>query len=121
MGGSGDVTHKLKEYLPNALSFIFVINASSAGGMQEDKVKSYFCFISFSLLMYVCHFKKPICFNHFFDFSKQISLFYYFFLLHINVSFTLVLKWQKKNLIFKNMYKIKTRLHNPLKKKEYRK
>lgn len=38
IGGSGEVTHKLKEYLPNALSFIFVINASSAGGMQEDRL-----------------------------------------------------------------------------------
>lgn len=38
IGGSGEVTHKLKEYLPNALCFIFVINASSAGGMQEDRL-----------------------------------------------------------------------------------
>lgn len=38
IGGSGEVTHKLKEYLPNALSFIFVINASSAGGMQKDRL-----------------------------------------------------------------------------------
>lgn len=42
IGGSGEVTHKLKEYLPNALSFIFVINASSAGGMQKDRVKIIF-------------------------------------------------------------------------------
>nr|XP_022312831.1 uncharacterized protein LOC111117885 isoform X2 [Crassostrea virginica] len=37
IGGSGEFTPKLKEYLPNALSFVFVINAGSAGGMQKDK------------------------------------------------------------------------------------
>lgn len=54
IGGSGEVTHKLKEYLPNALSFIFVINASSAGGMQQDRV----CInpiINLSLVMCVIH------------------------------------------------------------------
>lgn len=40
IGGSGEVTHKLKEYLPNALAFIFVVNASSAGGMQHDRVRT---------------------------------------------------------------------------------
>lgn len=35
IGGSGNVTNKLIEYLPNALIFIFVINA---GGMQNDRV-----------------------------------------------------------------------------------
>lgn len=38
IGGSGNVTDKLMDYLPNALSFIFVINAGSAGGMQNDRV-----------------------------------------------------------------------------------
>lgn len=38
IGGSGLVTEKLMEYLPNALSFIFVINVGSAGGMQKDRV-----------------------------------------------------------------------------------
>lgn len=38
IGGSGNVTDKLIEYLPNALLFIFVINAGSAGGMQNDRV-----------------------------------------------------------------------------------
>lgn len=39
IGGSGKVTQKLIEYLPNALAFIFVIDVSSAGGMQKDRVK----------------------------------------------------------------------------------
>nr|XP_034319456.1 transmembrane GTPase Marf-like [Crassostrea gigas] len=38
IGGSGNVTDKLIEYLPNALLFIFVINAGSAGGMQNDRI-----------------------------------------------------------------------------------
>lgn len=38
IGGSGKVTQKLMEYLPNALSFIFVINVASAGGMQSDRL-----------------------------------------------------------------------------------
>lgn len=38
IGGSGNVTDKLIKYLPNALLFIFVINAGSAGGMQKDRV-----------------------------------------------------------------------------------
>lgn len=40
IGGSGNVSEKLMEYLPNALSFIFVINAGSAGGMQNDRVNT---------------------------------------------------------------------------------
>lgn len=38
IGGTGDITPKLMEYLPNAVSFIFVINIDSAGGMQSDRV-----------------------------------------------------------------------------------
>ncbi|XP_062577861.1 uncharacterized protein LOC134239723 isoform X2 [Saccostrea cucullata] len=38
IGGSGKVSQKLMEYLPNAVSFIFVINIASAGGMQRDRV-----------------------------------------------------------------------------------
>lgn len=38
IGGSGNVTDKLIEYLPNSLLFVFVINAGSAGGMQNDRV-----------------------------------------------------------------------------------
>ncbi|XP_062575962.1 uncharacterized protein in xynA 3'region-like [Saccostrea cucullata] len=38
IGGSETVSHKMKEYLPNAVSFIFVINVASAGGMQRDRL-----------------------------------------------------------------------------------
>lgn len=38
IGGSGHVTHKLIEYLPNAWAFIFVIDVSRAYGMQKDRV-----------------------------------------------------------------------------------
>lgn len=36
--GKGDVTHKLKEYLPNALFIIFMIDVSRAGGLEYDRV-----------------------------------------------------------------------------------
>ncbi|XP_062580373.1 uncharacterized protein LOC134242307 [Saccostrea cucullata] len=38
IGGSGKVSQKVMEYLPNAVSFIFVINVASAGGMQKDRL-----------------------------------------------------------------------------------
>lgn len=38
IGGSGEVTQKLIDYLPNAVAFVFVINVGSAGGMQNDRV-----------------------------------------------------------------------------------
>ena len=38
IGGSGKVTEKLINYIPNAVSFIFVVNVASAGGMQMDRV-----------------------------------------------------------------------------------
>lgn len=38
IGGSGDSTQRLIEYLPNALAFVFVINVASAGGMQHDRL-----------------------------------------------------------------------------------
>lgn len=38
IGGSGEVTKKLMDYLPNAVSFVFVINVGSAGGMQNDRL-----------------------------------------------------------------------------------
>nr|XP_022312442.1 uncharacterized protein LOC111117580 isoform X6 [Crassostrea virginica] len=37
IGGSGEVSDKVMEYLPNAVSFVFVINVGSAGGMQKDR------------------------------------------------------------------------------------
>ncbi|XP_052694686.1 uncharacterized protein LOC128172981 [Crassostrea angulata] len=38
IGGSGEVTQKLIDYLPNAVAFVFVINVGSAGGMQNDRL-----------------------------------------------------------------------------------
>uniref|UniRef100_K1QF18 Uncharacterized protein n=1 Tax=Magallana gigas TaxID=29159 RepID=K1QF18_MAGGI len=38
IGGSKEVTQRLMEYLPNAVSFIFVIDVSKAGGMQIEKL-----------------------------------------------------------------------------------
>ena len=39
IGGTGEVTDKLIEYLHNAVSFVFVVDVSSAGGMQKDRVR----------------------------------------------------------------------------------
>lgn len=33
-----DVADKMLSYLPNALSFVFVLNVSNAGGIQDDRV-----------------------------------------------------------------------------------
>lgn len=38
IGGSGTVSKKLLEYLPNAASFIFVIDVGSSGGLQNDRL-----------------------------------------------------------------------------------
>ncbi|XP_062580374.1 uncharacterized protein in xynA 3'region-like [Saccostrea cucullata] len=38
IGGSGKVSQKVMKYLSNAVSFIFVINVASAGGMQRDRL-----------------------------------------------------------------------------------
>lgn len=37
IGGSKEVAQRLMEYLPNAVSFIFLIDVSKAGGMQNEK------------------------------------------------------------------------------------
>lgn len=37
IGGSKELTQRLMEYLPNAVSFIFVIDVSKAGGMHKKK------------------------------------------------------------------------------------
>lgn len=42
IGGSEEATEKMMDYLPNALSFVFVINVSNAGGMQKDRVLTKF-------------------------------------------------------------------------------
>lgn len=47
IGIAGEVSQKLMDYLPNALSFVFVINVANAGGMQRDRVYN----IYFSLLL----------------------------------------------------------------------
>lgn len=46
IGGSGEFTGKLMDYIPNAVAFIFVINVANAGGMQNDRVrlKQFFTF-----------------------------------------------------------------------------
>lgn len=38
IGGSKELTQRLMEYLPNAVSFIFVIDVSKAGGMHKEKL-----------------------------------------------------------------------------------
>ncbi|XP_062586980.1 uncharacterized protein in xynA 3'region-like [Saccostrea cucullata] len=38
IGGSGEVSKKVMEYLPYAVSFIFVVDVGSAGGMQNDRL-----------------------------------------------------------------------------------
>lgn len=56
IGGSGRVTQKLMEYLPNAVSFVFVINVASAGGMQSDRVVhryQNYTFFPFFIINYI--------------------------------------------------------------------
>ncbi|XP_061165684.1 dynamin-like protein 2 [Saccostrea echinata] len=36
--GQDDVANKMMEYLPNAVAFIFVVNVSTAGGFQDDRL-----------------------------------------------------------------------------------
>ena len=38
IGGSDEADQKVIEYLPNALSFVFVVNVANAGGMQKGRV-----------------------------------------------------------------------------------
>lgn len=35
-----EVAEKMMSYLPNALAFVFVVNVSNAGGIQDDRVLS---------------------------------------------------------------------------------
>lgn len=35
-----EVADKMMSFLPNALAFVFVINVSNAGGLQNDRVPS---------------------------------------------------------------------------------
>lgn len=50
IGGSGEVTQKVMGYLPSAVSFIFVINIGSAGGMQTDRVNVIIIMLSLMVL-----------------------------------------------------------------------
>lgn len=63
IGGSGKVTQKLMEYLPNAVSFIFVINVASAGGMQSDRViyRYYSCVYRTDTILCVEQFMYAFC------------------------------------------------------------
>ena len=36
--GESDMDSQVIQYLPEAMAFIYVINSSNAGGVQEDKV-----------------------------------------------------------------------------------
>ena len=38
IGPDEAITQKLKRYIPNAVSFIFVITVINAGGLQDDRV-----------------------------------------------------------------------------------
>ena len=38
IGESQEMTERLMDYLPNAVAFIYVINSSIAGGVQDDRV-----------------------------------------------------------------------------------
>ncbi|XP_052227123.1 uncharacterized protein LOC127841962 isoform X4 [Dreissena polymorpha] len=42
VGEDEQMTNKLFEYLPNAAAFIYLINCSNAGGVQEDKLVNIF-------------------------------------------------------------------------------
>ena len=68
IGGSGEVTEKLLEYIPNAVAFIFVIDVSSAGGLQRDRVNLNWIYINIlflslrkTLILYII-FIKISCF-----------------------------------------------------------
>ena len=38
IGESREITQTVKEFLPTAFAFIYVINSSNAGGLQPDRV-----------------------------------------------------------------------------------
>jgi len=39
VGESGIMDDIVKEYLPEAFAFIYVINSANAGGIQKDRVR----------------------------------------------------------------------------------
>lgn len=52
IGGSGEVTQKVMDYLSSAVSFIFVINIGSAGGMQVDRVNMITTMVHVSMMAF---------------------------------------------------------------------
>ncbi len=45
VGENNDMNESVLNYLPNAFSFIYVINSTNAGGIQEDRVGQYYTFL----------------------------------------------------------------------------
>ena len=80
IGGSGEVTQKLMEYIPNAVSFIFVINVSSAGGMQRDRVTLFILLLHIYNFLFSCEetcirtFQKKIAFKMFAPIMQTLIL-----------------------------------------------
>lgn len=52
VGESDEMTTKVLEYLPEALAFIYVINTSNAGGVQEDRVIMFISICYFLLYLH---------------------------------------------------------------------
>lgn len=50
IGGSGEASLRLKEYIPDALFVIFVINVGNAGGIQHDRVKNCIITMKYQVL-----------------------------------------------------------------------
>ena len=40
IGESDEMDEIVEQYLPNAFAFIYVINSTNAGGIQEDRVST---------------------------------------------------------------------------------
>ena len=37
-----EITNRLMSYLPNAVAFIYVINSSNSGGLQDDRACAFY-------------------------------------------------------------------------------
>lgn len=42
IGESEEITNLVMEYMPKAFGFIYVINSTNAGGVQADRVSTWF-------------------------------------------------------------------------------
>ena len=51
IGESREMTRMVKEYLPTAFAFIYVINSSNAGGLQPDRVRQFLLLYSENISM----------------------------------------------------------------------